>query len=363
MKVDEWLGKETDKVNNIRLESVKDIIHQKNAALVLGSGISIPAGLPSWNALMAKCIGMMMQMELWGPEESYRKDFKTFKDSGILFDTLYNYLSQGKGDLGISTNLLELGQYLKQVGPNKGLPNDDFVSEMMVCELVKHSTIPTKTPDKILTSTVGKCADLMSSSLIDIAVTYNFDTLLEYCIRKKDESKKIKIEIYADNSKLPYISVPENTVQIFHVHGCAPTPGFETECPTSNLVFTEDSYWNEEQDVYSWSNSIQSLLLQNKTCLFIGFSTQDPNFRRLLQRWKPHVKKESKHYLFLPLQDIDKEICNMFDTTSPTESKLKKVLLNYMLLLKEVYWRDYGIYPIWTSYEELPTMLENLKST
>ena len=92
----------------------------------------------------------------------------------------------------------------------------------------------------------------------------------------------------------------------------------------------------------------------SKSMIFIGFSGQDYNFKRIIH----NIDKEEiehgreQHYIFLCMEDI---ISTISVKRGENLTKDEVVLLAYSFMrLREQYLNAYGIRPIWTSWKKLP---------
>lgn len=366
-----WLGSNVIAKNDENIKNLTQVIKKNSAAFVLGAGLSVPVGLPNWNQLISKCFSILLQLLNTQPgDKNYSLDIKKLVSSNNqrLIRHLIKYLSDGQGNLGTQTDLLELGQYLKIILEkslflDNNLILGDVISRAMIPDAAKISDYKN--------TALYKCTKLLKTTnhggISDI-ITYNFDTILEYILQQEGIGPAVSQFGYR-----PIRKRETDTIYIYHVHGCSPTKGYEAKCNSSkSLILDEDSYYEEEDDVYCWSNTIQSILLQRKTCVLLGFSAHDYNFKRLIKYWRLHKNKiygqhpdsRQQHYLFFPLEDIMKEVQNIVPDGNPDGlndtqiNLLKKMLINYLLYFKKEYWNEYGIIPIWTSYEELPNMLD-----
>lgn len=379
-----------------KLEKIRGLIGgtQDSAALIIGAGMSIPAGLPTWNNLLAKCLGYQFALQEKGmsdprfkqmypvgkpieelpslprcaAEEPYDQTLTSLRDSQPAFPFAYqaviDSLSDGRGQLGSKTNLLEIGEYLRPVDGAMNFLAAQRIGELGVAALVQQCTQTTMSITDIVKSPLGKLTGLLKSDTkegITEVVNYNFDTLFEACL-ESDKSAKIDYKVYHEE-QLNHGKDPE--VYIYHVHGIAPTDGHTANLSATPLIFTEDSYYAGEKDVLSWPFRLQNDLLLRKSCLLFGFSGQDYNFRRIVKIQKAHSDfggKTQTHYLFMPVQDVLSEIDGLFDkgATSGSEELCERLIINFLCALKARYWSTYRIEIVWTSYQELGTMIDYL---
>lgn len=206
-------------------------------------------------------------------------------------------------------------------------------------------------------------------------VTYNYDTLVEEYLTSvfgvPPDGITSHTESWANRSG-------GNGISIFHVHGRIPRsvpgkPGCHEE-ESSRLILSEDSYYETERyGAYNWQNSVQSYYLNRDHCVFIGFSADDYNFRRILRQMEDRSEDRPEHYLLLTIDPI---IHNLYESVCCYQLSRKdakaapadiwsdmRFLLDQILVMREQYWKRYGLYPIWVTIAELPRFLLALSNT
>lgn len=125
-------------------------------------------------------------------------------------------------------------------------------------------------------STLYKCVDFLSAHKGTSVITYNYDTNLEYLLRKRG---LLYCTIYDDTSFV----TKEGVASIYHVHGLLPYGRYDQERFTSSLVFGESDYFSLYNNPYSWNIAKQLHDFKFNACLFIGISLTDPDMKRLLE--------------------------------------------------------------------------------
>lgn len=392
-KIADVLGEDVISENLRLLRQIHKYINEGQTALVIGAGMSVPAGLPTWNALIAKCFGILFALQektLSGQERSLDVSVSTVGDMQLLpdrmsitvkpydstlhrlqseelfpesYQAIINQLEEGNGQIGAKTNLLELGEYLRIDTAAASSLAAQTISENLVTELVRRCTTTKKTIDEIKETALGKLTYLLkdvSTAGIEEVVTYNFDTLFEACLNALGKAEQY--EVYSSETAGIEKVKP---VQIYHVHGIAPTASFDAGLKPTPLIFTEDSYYSEEKDTLSWPLRLQNDLMLRKSCLLFGFSGLDYNFRRIVKIQKAHLQANNNphiHYLFLPIQDVLPEIDGLLDDTMDSAQLeiCERLIMNFLCSQKAKYWESYGFRIIWTSYVELESMIDFL---
>jgi hypothetical protein len=234
-------------------------LRRGNLTLVCGAGISVPAGVPAWNSLLANLLESMI--ELLDKEKSLGLDKSSVEEFQKRF----------------SGSSLITGKYLKNVLRN------DFSSKVRQA-LYSSNPVGCTLIDRI----VDLARPQREGHPLDSIITFNFDGLMEENLNANNIPNK---PIYSES-----VRYDSNQLPIYHVHGYLPRTG---EIPLdSTLVFSEDAYHNQFLEPFSWSNLIQLNKLTQNTCLFIGISLTDPNMRRLLDvAWRKKPEQNTGHYI------------------------------------------------------------------
>lgn len=166
-------------------------------------------------------------------------------------------------------------------------------------------------------------------------ITYNYDTLIEDCLKAKGRSC---FSVYK-NSRDDCNSFP-----VYHVHGIVFREN-ESGQP-EDIVLTEDDYHRVYSEVFDWSNVEQLHALTRCTCYFIGLSLNDPNLRRLLEIAQRDSSKSVKHYVFIERKSAYDEI--------------EKAEMDFQI--RENMLADLGLNVIWYKgddyHKELPELLK-----
>lgn len=286
--------------------ALRDCLRKGRLTLFCGAGVSIEAGVPSWNSLLA-----------------------------TLLDSMLDILSKNKSlDLGSkaaeefqrrhAASSLILGKYLKN---NLG---DDFAQQV-------RESLYAKNPRScaLIDGVVALARPQRDSRPLDSIVTFNFDGLLEENLLSQSIPNRA---IFSES-----IGHSSNELPVYHVHGYLPRQGRIDD--ESDLVFSEDAYHTQFIDAFSWSNLIQLNKLTQNTCLMLGISLTDPNMRRLLDvAWRKNPEKRRGHFIV--------------KKAPPEESgDLGKVTR----ILEEQDANALGLNVVWvTEYSEVPTLLKEI---
>ena len=223
-------------------------------------------------------------------------------------------------------------------------------------------------------------------------ITYNYDDVLEFCLQEIDELADTKVRVICDCDE-DKTEKPDK-INIHHPHGALKVVGSRLGKESNHIILTESSYYQMEQAVYKWENSVQAKALVETNCIFVGFSGEDYNFRRIIKNIGFQPKgSEIKHYIFFCIDDLVKsvygeeverryeEACKknsaIMGYSIQEQRKLKDnirkniiheesftyegIQLINMLYARYSYWKRHGIVPIWSTFEELPEMVKEIQ--
>lgn len=390
------MAKEQEKLKR----DIRQAREQGSAMLALGAGISVPMKMPNWTGLLSRMSGYAVQYRNYIGVEA--TGMATSTDKAHL-RRLEDELIAGKIEMLNGINALEAAQYISlTLGREPGSMRDGLIKSV-ISEIIVGNTSPEKFKKSDDCPTVLKdrfkkkkkrwnkgekaalCTLAKSNTLIAVAyilqakdgfrraLTYNYDTLVqEYLIDFLEVPAK---RVVTHSEK--WTSVPkgvDDPIELLHVHGCLPrsklcgqSPAFPEE--SQRLVLSEDSYYDMERGgAYDWQSSVQSYHFNRDTCVFVGFSAEDYNFRRILRQMGTYESTERpEHYLILTIDGLAKDIY-----ASICRSRLKrglncdelredaKVLLNQELAMKAEYWGQYNFRPIWATVNDVPGILMSL---
>ncbi len=124
-------------------------------------------------------------------------------------------------------------------------------------------------------STLYQCVNFIEKHPGTSVITYNYDTNLEYLLKKRN---LLYTTVYDDNSFVTKDSICE----IYHVHGLIPYGKYDQPKFTDSVIFNEADYYYLYNNPYSWNISKQLHDFKFNVCIFIGISLTDPDMKRLL---------------------------------------------------------------------------------
>lgn len=421
LKIDEILDKSIIDKNNRNLEALRKRVLDDKVSWVLGSGISKSVGLPLWEECLLKMWARMLMLDksVNNTEDEFQTALYNLK-SQINGDETFlrklNLIVQGKqySEALSSINTLESAEYIKNfvekmIGENLSVESEEFekIKDSTYFNLLKSAlSIEDKKSElrkKMKLQVLGILAQYFSRhAVVDksqiTVINYNFDDLLEFALMQAGLKREL---CYVKNPGTSEVLDERCGVHIYHPHGTisvAPDSYAKESC---NIVLAESDYDKLEKKTYIWENSIQAKALHDSSCVFLGFSGEDYNFRRIIRNMeKGSERQENKHYMFISIQSFVKklfaeEVNRRFlgNGEKRTESERekffkegteeckkykecydkilnevlndKKMICEKMLMVRRLYsqylyWEEHNIIPIWTTRDELPEMLQGI---
>lgn len=311
-----------DSINtkNTLVGILKRKYQKEELALFVGAGISKDAGIPQWNELINILLSKMISSHL-------KDNGKELLQKSI--DAIVSCAHKYQENSPIAQMRYIKASFDAQEYNN--LVHDALYSK-------KHRIDTT-----LLKAIAEICTPRRNHIGVQGIVTYNFDDLLERCLKRKNVPSNT---IYGEDG----ISVPDK-LSVFHVHGYLPK-NRDDNIGNMELIFSEEDYHRVYRDAYCWSNLVQLNYLRERTCLFIGCSLTDPNLRRLLDVAKRNNEKP-RHFAFLKRNTIipDEQL----------DSKALSIYEDIDFGLRERYYATLGLNIIWVdSFEEIPQILNSL---
>ena len=258
---------EKEKPNNtwqeIRKDRLKKAINDFNrydSVIFTGAGVSASAKIPDWLSLLRNLL----------------KDNPAITPND--FDTLFKTMDY--------SNLVTARYIEKSINADK----------KAIVESIRQLLYPRDViPESCLITTI--CELIIRQNNLRSVITYNYDTLIEDCLRAKGKSCFSVYKNSRDES---------NSFPVYHVHGIVFRKNGNGL--SEDIVLTENDYHRVYSEVFDWSNVEQLHALTRCTCFFIGLSLNDPNLRRLLEIAQRGSSKSVRHYAFLERKSAYDEI-------------------------------------------------------
>ncbi len=310
----------------------------ENLVFVLGAGVSVPFGVPTWNELLQRLMVYTIENE---------------KKASNVLARLFNDI--------FSPNPIIAGRYLQNYFDDNNSSFEKAVRQVL------YSSVQKNTESSLLTEIVNYCVAPGKSPNLNSILTYNFDDILEHKIKQVGIDVPFK-SIYGNGMDSNIGELP-----IYHIHGFLPEKGRLSS--HNNITLGENIYHKQYNDIYSWNNIVQINKFRENCCLFIGSSLTDPNIRRLLDiSYVQRSKKDTPHFIFKKrktIEEIQDLLTNKLNDSNALNEKNRASLKfsETVELLTEIYETfeendsaSFGVQTIWIeSYEEIPELLVEIR--
>lgn len=275
-----------------------------NNVFVLGAGVSMNSGLPSWDKLLERIL-----------------------TKAEIFCSLDELKEQCAHSSLIMARYLRLG-----LGMNRSDKKDKF-NQLIYDSIYQDGITQWDWPNAI--------AEAVQTKKVKSIITYNYDNLIEQALDKHNISCW---PIYKGNRN-DSVELP-----IYHVHGLLD----KEEKYDKNPVLCEEDYHEQYRDVFLWSNIEQLHAFNRSTCFLVGLSMDDPNLRRLLEISKANGADPYNHFVFLKREGKENGNENKVNA-----EELKK--LEEKNRMKEKMMSDLGLKVIWMEdFNEFPELLSQI---
>lgn len=287
-----------EEIRNEQLKKAINDFNRYDSVIFAGAGVSASAKIPDWQSLLRNLLA----------------------DGTIItsddFDSVFMSMD--------SSNLLAARYIEKSLNADK----------KTIVEKIRLLLYPNEIyPESSLINTI--CDLIIGQKNLRSVITYNYDTLIEDCLKAKSKSCFSVYKNSRDES---------NSFPVYHVHGIVFREN-ESGLP-EDIVLTEDDYHRVYSEVFDWSNVEQLHALTRCTCFFIGLSLNDPNLRRLLEIAQRDSGKSVRHYVFLERKSI-------YDEIAKAEKDFQ---------IREDVLADLGLNVVWykgnDDHKELPELLK-----
>ena len=334
------------------IAKIANYYRNNNLVLVLGAGVSIDSGLPTWNDLLQELITLPI------------RDRTSLNDEQVtVISQLFNLVLR-------PNNLIEaryISNYFSELEKKDNKPN---LFEKAVQKILYKDYDSTK-ESELLKKIVQLCISPGSNHSLNSVITYNYDDLLENQIQKIEKAGVLmrfkSIYTIGQNPK-------PNELPIYHVHGFLPRDGKITQI--NNITLGDNSYHSQYSEVYKWSNLVQLNKFKDYNCLFIGNSLTDPNQRRLLDIAKQQRgNDEIVHFLIkkkYSAKELETRLKNILSTEGKILSEKEKANMSFESTLEKIIdivhkfetndAHSFGIEIIWVNnYKDIKSLLNEIE--
>lgn len=298
----------------------KNAYNEGNITLFLGAGVSIDAGLPTWDKLLQNLL-IMEPHSVLKSEDYPALSVGTFNSPIITARFILSSIKDCNSSKNAGS-LLESALY-KDYDPQK---KSNLIEAIVdVCERINKEGV----------------------RLVTSIVTFNYDDLVEEELSRRG----IPNQSVYDSSRYDGDKIP-----VIHVHGILKRNKINT-LP----VLSEESYHNLYENFNNWSNIEIVHALYRNTCIFIGLSLSDPNLRRLLESVRKKSEENKFHYAILPIKSLADHNWDAANFTRYYKMSAQKEDM-FRHIQDEIY-RELGIKVLWYpdgEYQQIPIILRNI---
>lgn len=309
-----------------RLEALQRILATEQVTLFLGAGVSIGAGLQSWDELIGNLYMLLAARRL-------KEDVG---DEAELAE-----LASAARELGGAAPLLA-ARYLRS-----GLADAPGAARISFADELSHALYQRveADPGDLVHALAALCQPRRRGPRVRSVVTFNFDDVLETELEGRRTACR---PIFLADEQAAADELP-----VYHVHGFLPRQRDRYErLHEAPFAFSEEGYHAFYRDPFHWSNIVQLNALRETTCVFVGLSLTDPNLRRLLEIGA--VARRPRHFAFLKRTEPD-ELPGVAGKRGAT------LLLRLHHRLTEQVLREFDIDTIWYErHGDLPALIEKL---
>lgn len=393
LKTKEILGNDISSINDRNLKKVKERVKNNEVSWILGAGVSKDVGVPLWGECLQRMWARMLFIDRNFEEDlakgmEFRKTLREmFKSNELpeIFLEKADHVILGKKSCDIfgKTDPLEAAEYIQNLVKEAicigGKREKDWETAFLC--LVKECLKLSKTPDDVFREMSNRTLKILANHIKNqvnceqsvSVITYNFDNLLEFALERVGLKKE---NCYIKNPGISSVLEDHKGVHIYHPHGTVSVIEDSISEESDRLVLAQSNYERLGQKAYVWENSVQAKALHDSSCVFLGFSGDDANFRRIIKNSETiEDGVGAEHFLFI---SIESAVKNLFSETVDPElpddeynKALSSALANdencfeRMMFVKRIYaqylyWGKYNIIPIWTTRNELPDMIKKI---
>lgn len=296
-----------------QLDRLVEAYRERRLVLVLGAGVSVNHGVPTWNKLMSRLLHLCLPGSETPTTESAASD---------KINSLMEHF----------TNLM-LARYARKKLSERGSFEEIVEDQLYPSNFEERESSMIRAIHELCTND-----DLGG---IDSIISYNYDDLIE---QKIENSKEVAGEA---------IELSSSCIPVYHVHGFLPHD--EQRCGTQ-IVLSDDDYHRLYADVYHWSHLVQINKFRDYVCLFVGTSFTDPSLRRLLDIAKTQRGGDGE----------DTPPHSMIRKRRAKKDGMSKSQIESLKLFTEIETSDarsFGVSTIWADeYDDIPDKLSAIVS-
>ncbi len=262
-------------------------------ALVLGAGVSVGVGAPSWTELMGRLVLGVVGAKL---------------EPGMPISPLYEPFSRLLGET-LPSDALVVAHYAKLALANRAQPTDEAFIRVLRSALYPPAALAAS---DLLAELAAMCSPPEDGAVgVHEVITYNYDEFFEEAL----VAAGIDFQTVDRNERA------RGALPVFHPHGIVR----RDPSSTGNwVVLAEDEYHRQFAAPHSWSNVVQLNAFSQMRCCFVGSSMTDPNLRRLLAA--AHTGGPPEHFALLRRRSVAGTLRRIADAYDGIPAELQPAL-------------------------------------
>jgi hypothetical protein len=235
---------------------------------VLGAGVSIPYGIPTWSELARR---------VWTRSFPGRPlPWSADGDDGPkqLFPIVFELAKEALGERRFATVL-----------------RTSLYADAAPVEAAADPAGAPTTLEALARVLADQVAETAARRVVRV-VTFNADNLLETAVARAWRAAGSPRRAALRPSRTPAKLIARQSQQldgtglgpipVYHLHGFIPSDAKLSRNYAHTLVFTDSQYWATTTSLLSLPNTIMGAALHDSTCLFVGLSMTDGNILRWL---------------------------------------------------------------------------------
>lgn len=191
---------------------------------------------------------------------------------------------------------------------------------------------------------------LCQSPRVIAVVSYSYDDELERAMNKdwRESEKKAGRRAYSvfGARQAAYNSTD---LPVYHVHGFLEKDEYLGPSGSADIVLSQDEYFENTLQPFSWQTTTQLHFLRNYACLFVGASLRDANMARVLSHAKSYAESSSVYALMCEqalLDGLPKAVADHTGDAGSEEEKRR--VRNLLVRIRGSVFQEMGVELIYT---------------
>jgi hypothetical protein len=262
-------AKRSTQKNSAGMSEMCEQTQKGGITLVLGAGVSIPCGIPNWDALARNVWKVVFgrRKSPWDVPAESQSPREVPQFLPMVFELAYRELGEER-----FFEVLRECIYKKAKFPGND-PNFIHSSESLA----------------VLARGIVQEYKRKTQSRIESIITLNADDLIEqavFCVADAaNESRQLSILRAIARPTHTYMNkLSPHPIPVYHIHGFLPSGQLKVFGSHFEhmLVFTDAQYWSTSASALTFANRVMASALSEGRCIFIGLSMTDINLLRWL---------------------------------------------------------------------------------